>query len=169
MAIHMMTSDKTLGVETVYQGTTVWMATSHEGLVLSTGEHNWHDDSDFYAIVWDEAAGEPTKIIYASTRGWTYPNGASVDATPEIRAKAQAWYAARAAERQAADVAREAATPRQGKLLQVVKGRKVPKGTMGECIWTGLGQWGARVGLRDAAGNVHWTATTNVIVVAQAA
>lgn len=146
----------------VYKG--LVMKTTHVGLVLSTGEHNWHDDSDFYAIVWDNATGSPVEVTYASTRGWTYANGARVDATPEIQAKADAWYAARRAERLAAEIAQEASTPRKGKTLQVVKGRKVPVGTTGECIWVGDGQWGTRVGIQDTAGNVHWTAVTNVVV-----
>lgn len=65
--------------------------TSWEGLVLATGEHNWHDDSDFYALVWDAERGEVRKIEYATTRGWTYHNHATVDATPEARAAAIAW------------------------------------------------------------------------------
>lgn len=64
---------------------------TYEGCVLSTGEHNWYDDSDFYAMVWDEATESVKKVTYATTRGWTYHNGAKVDASPEVRAKAEAW------------------------------------------------------------------------------
>lgn len=69
--------------------------TSYEGMVLRLGEHNWYDDSDFYALVWDEATQSVKKITYATTRGWTYHNGAKVDASPEVRAKAEAWESAR--------------------------------------------------------------------------
>lgn len=65
--------------------------TSYEGCVLSTGEHNYYDDSDFYAMVWDEPTQSVKKVIYATTRGWTYHNGAKVDATEENRAKAEAY------------------------------------------------------------------------------
>jgi hypothetical protein len=69
----------------------LYMETTYEGAVLDTGEMNYHDDSDFYAVVWDEVAGTVRRIEYASTRGWTYPNGAVVDATPETREKACAY------------------------------------------------------------------------------
>lgn len=71
---------------------------SYTGCVLKTGEHNWHDDSDFYALVWDEKNGIVREIEYATTRGWTYHNTATVDATPEVLAKAVAWKAAQLAE-----------------------------------------------------------------------
>ncbi len=80
----------------------VHVAEAHEeswtGCVLATGEHNWHDDSDFYALVWDEEQGKVRETEYASTRGWTYHNHAKVDATPEVIAKAQAWKAQQLAE-----------------------------------------------------------------------
>lgn len=66
---------------------------SWTGCVLRLGEHNWHDDSDFYALVWDEEQGEVREIEYATTRGWTYHDSAKVDATDEVRAKAVAWQA----------------------------------------------------------------------------
>jgi hypothetical protein len=71
--------------------------TSYEGCVLRTGEHNWYDDSDFYAMVWDEPTHSVKKITYATTRGWTYHNGAVVDATEDNRAKAEAYEGTRLA------------------------------------------------------------------------
>jgi len=62
---------------------------SYSGMVLDIYEVNGSFDSDFYAIVWDEEAGRTRTIEYASTRGWTYHNGASVDATAEVQAKAR--------------------------------------------------------------------------------
>lgn len=52
--------------------------------------------------------------------------------------------------------------PRKGAMAKVFKGRKVPIGTEGICIWIGNGEWGARVGIKDAAGDVYWTAADNV-------
>ncbi len=52
----------------------------------------------------------------------------------------------------------------KGDTVVVVKGRKVPKGTTGVVIWQGIGQYGTRVGVKDAAGVVHWTASSNVDV-----
>src|SRR5215510_5788359 len=53
--------------------TDIWRVTTHEGLVLELREMNGYDDSDFYAVVWNDAKGEPERVEYASTRGWTYP------------------------------------------------------------------------------------------------
>ena len=63
-----------------------------------------------------------------------------------------------------------------GKQIKVVKGRKVPIGTIGECFWMGScdyskygDQWGiyttVRVGLKTPDGQVYWTALNNVEVV----
>lgn len=157
------------------ENVTGWLRISHEGLVLSTGEHNWYGDSDFYAVVWDDEKGEPREIEYASTRGWTYANSATVDATPEIQAKHDAWQ--RENERKAREVrqAIEEATPRAGKTVKVIKGRKVPKGTVAKVVWYGAGriyggsarQQGTppmRVGL-DIDGERVFTAASNVQVI----
>lgn len=56
----------------------------------------------------------------------------------------------------------------KGKVLEVVAGRKVPRGVTGECIWIGDNGYGLRIGLKTSAGETHWTAITNVRV-AQAA
>jgi hypothetical protein len=143
----------------------LYMKTTHVGLVLETGEYNGYDDSDFYAVVWNREKQHTERIIFATTRGWTYPNNAVVDATPEVKAEYNAWCERMRAKAKAEREAKEAATPRKGKTLEVVKGRKVPVGTRGICIWMGSGQYGERVGIKDDAGNVHWTAMTNVKVV----
>jgi hypothetical protein len=76
----------------------------------------------------------------------------------EAAAKLAAEKAAAEAER----IARYNATlPTKGKLAKVVKGRKVPKGTTGTVIWMGAGNFGTRLGLKDAEGTVHWTAASN--------
>jgi hypothetical protein len=139
---------------------------THEGAVLGTWERNGYDDSDFYAAVWD---GE--KIIaveYATTRGWTYHNGAAADATDEVKAAAAAWIAERDVEAWKQATAIDAVAVEKGKTVEVFKGRKVAKGTTGEVIWIGecrykRGEY--RVGIKDAAGEVHWTAESNCRVI----
>ena len=74
-------------------GHEIWMREEHAGLVLEDREKNGYDDSDFYVVVWNEEKSEPEDVFYKTTRAWTYPNGARVDATPEIRAKYDAWLA----------------------------------------------------------------------------
>lgn len=64
----------------------------HHGVCLFESEHNGYDDSDFYMTIWDDEFGRPQKIMFASTRGWTYPClGSRVDATPEVIAKYENW------------------------------------------------------------------------------
>jgi hypothetical protein len=139
----------------------------YAGRVLGTWEANGYHDSDFYALVWD---GEGlTSIEYATTRGWTYHNGATADATDEVKDLAREYLADRdiAAWREA--TATDAATPEKGKRVVVARGRKVPIGTEGTIIWLGPDRYSDgklyRVGVKDDAGEVHWTAERNVDVI----
>jgi hypothetical protein len=136
---------------------------SWAGLVVATGEHNHYDDSDFYAVVWDN--GQPREVEYATTRGWTYRNSAAVDADPATVAAYEGWLAAdreaRAADRAAAEAARIA----KGTTVEVVRGRTVPAGTTGTVIWAGTRYGRDRIGVKDAAGTVHWTDARNAEVV----
>ena len=76
--------------------------TSYEGLVLSTREDHWYDESDHHALVWDPEVGGPQEIMYATTsRGGTYLNSAVVDATPEIVELYRAYTLRRRAEARA--------------------------------------------------------------------
>jgi len=51
--------------------------------------------------------------------------------------------------------------PAHGRTIKVVKGRKVPVGTVGECVRVHDGEYGRRVQLRTIDGTMHWTAITN--------
>lgn len=77
------------------EATDIHLADSHVeeyvGCVLDTFERNMSDDSDFYAIVWDEEDQSVKSVMYATTRGWTYHNKAFVDATKEAQEKATKW------------------------------------------------------------------------------
>ncbi len=115
----------------------LFMETTHQGLVLELGEYNGYDDSDFYAVVWNWEKNSTERIIYASTRGWTYPNSASVDATPEVIAAYQAYCEKRRAEYEEMKRQEELKRPSVGKTVRVVRGRKVPKGTTGKVVWYG--------------------------------
>lgn len=55
-------------------------------------------------------------------------------------------------------------TLQKGSWVRVIKGRTVPKGTEGVVVWTGPGEYGPRIGLKDAQNTVHWTAESNCIV-----
>jgi hypothetical protein len=58
----------------------VMLETSFEGRVVAEYERNGYDDSDFMAVVYDEATCEFRHVMYATTRGWTYANSCVVDA-----------------------------------------------------------------------------------------
>lgn len=55
----------------------------------------------------------------------------------------------------------------KGSLVEVYKGRKVPVGTVGRVFWVGAGTYGYRVGLKDDAGETHWTALANCRLVVE--
>ncbi len=132
-----------------------------------------------YAVVADGNGGFAEHGL-----GYAHMNGrsgkATVDATPALRAAYSAKIHAEAveAEREAAQYAaerqaREEAARQEeakrdllggfgrGDRVVVYKGRKVPKGTEGVIIWEGSGSYGPRVGVKDDAGTVHWTARSN--------
>src|SRR4051794_1476976 len=146
----------------------------YEGAVLGTWERNGYDDSDFYALVWD--GEQVTSVQYATTRGWTYHNGASVDATDEVKDLAAAYLAADGIKRyRQADLA-DAADVAVGKRVRVVKGRKIAKGTEGTIGWLGedrysgsrYGTWGPtkrRIRLDTDDGERTFTAAGNVEVI----
>lgn len=144
-----------------------------EGAVLGIYERNGYDDSDFFATVWDDDQGAVREVQYATTRGWTYNNSASVDATDEVKAKARAWFEPKFAGFRAARATAEAATPAKGKRVKVVKGRKVPVGTEGTVFWEGEDRYARdyglgkprRVGFKDDAGAKWFTAASNVEVI----
>lgn len=107
----------------------LYMETRFVGAVLSVRERNGYDDSDFFALVWDDAKAEAYEIEYGTTRAWTYPNNATVDATPETIEKFRLWKREvffRFAKQDDADASK---APSTGKVCKVVNGRKIAKGT----------------------------------------
>lgn len=162
----------------------LYMRTEYRGAVVETRERNGRDDSDFYAIVWDGA--KLTEVTYASTRGWTYPNHAEVDATPEVLAAVDEWLVAFAYAAAKRDDEKRAATVDKGKRVRVVRGRKVEHGVEGVIFYWSEATYSPRfkngykqgpdavkIGIalddtRDARGrfvNVAWTYAANVEVV----
>ncbi|AEA28904.1 hypothetical protein Psed_6833 (plasmid) [Pseudonocardia dioxanivorans CB1190] len=122
---------------------------SYAGAVLETYEVNGYDDSDLIAAVWD---GERvTAREYASTRGWTYHNGASVDATPQVQAAALAWYRRRLLPHVFEIEQTRAAAPRVGRHVRSLTRRGKNVGITGEVRWIGPDRYargcGERVGI----------------------
>lgn len=159
----------------------LYLHTTYRGCVLTTRERNGHEDSDFYAVVYDGREDCLKTIEYASTRGWTYPNGARADADvwTMLRARGVLFRNALAQmrERMLSEARRVAESIHVGVKVRVVRGRKpgerrpgrlrsrrVARGTEGEVAWLGPCRYSGRprVGLRDEHGEWHFTALSNV-------
>lgn len=96
----------------------------YEGAVLDEGEMNYHDDSDFYAVVW--TGTEVTRVQYASTR---YGGGGSsrIDATPEVIEAAAVWKEAQVLAAWKEANQRQAAAVAKGKRVAVTGGKHAGK------------------------------------------
>ena len=108
----------------------IYVRTTHEGLVLRTYERNGSQDSDFLAVVWNPATNAPETIEYGTTRAWTYPNSASVDATAETKEAYRKFLVAESFKELVIQNRNEAFAVAVGKDCKVVKGRKLPLGTL---------------------------------------
>ena len=108
-----------------------------DGCVLDWYERNGAWDSDWYAVVWDDEKGKVDHVEYDTTRagggGWC-----KIDATPDVYRKVYRYYydcvRKNFDEHVKIDEAREV---KKGDTAVVVRGRKVPKGTVGEVFWIG--------------------------------
>lgn len=146
----------------------LYMEVSYQGRVLESRERNYYDDSDFYAVVWDDATGRPKEVEYATTRAWTYPNSCVVDATPEVLEKYRAWKEAQRQAYIAEKQRQEMLTPSRGKKVRVVKGRKLSHGTEGIIFWVGscnYNRYRTRVGIQLTNGDKVFTDASNVEVI----
>ena len=112
---------------------------SYEGCVISTGEHNYYDDSDFYAIVWEPEKKCVNEVGYASTRYGSDGNYAYVDFDKEkYGAEYERYqrilsflYQAESAYLLKPMSPLTYINSDKGKRVEVFKGRKVPIGTRG--------------------------------------
>jgi len=118
----------------------LYMEITYKGCVLSTYERNGSSDSDFYAIVWDEETQSTKSIEYATTRGWCYPNGASVDATDDVIEKAEAHQKQKDFEAWKRRNEEKSRIPEKGRQVKVIKGRKIKQGSEGVVFWYGKGR-----------------------------
>lgn len=123
--------------------TAIWLWDTHVGLCISDRERNGYDDSDFFMLVWDQEAGKPEEIMFATTRGWSYPSyGSQPDATPEVRALYDAWHVKQIEADRLRRAEREAAVPRKDRRVvvttAVTRGKnKVEAGVTGTVFWFG--------------------------------
>ena len=160
---------------------------SYVGCVVAVTEESVQVMSDIFehhtsALVFDNETGSFKSVFLYSDYGGSFTENkltAVVDATESILALYEADQAVKAAQK-ALDRAqtvreealREARRPGRGKTLKVVSGRKIPKGTVGECTFYGEGRsfrpysqvnpW--RVGMK-VGNDVVYTDAHNVEVV----
>lgn len=129
------------------------------GAVLSLYERNGYNDSDFYAVVWDDDNQCIRDIEYGTTRSWTYHNHAEVDATPEVLEKARVWWANFDLNVALSIRLGEMTTPTYGKRVRSLTTRGKNVGIEGVVKWMGerrsqYGTWsqGWRIGIDVGAG-----------------
>lgn len=138
---------------------------TYVGAVLDTREYNGYNDSDFYAVVWDDTQGI-IEVEYGSTR-YHSDSYATADATAEVVEKANRWaseklnyicpmYSAKRAEKKI----------EVGSEVVVCKGRKVAHGFAGRITWVGMTKFGKRVRIQPAKGEAVFTAIENVCLFA---
>lgn len=150
--------------------------TLYEGRVVKTFGMEKRIMSDVwawirYAVIWTEEE-RPETVCYGNDE---FPDGteAAVDAPPEMAEKYAAWEEGENRARKDLENKRyynerlrRAMTPEPGKLVEVIKGRKVPRGTIGETFWYGpdrYNRYGHRVGIR-VNGNAMFVNAENVRV-----
>lgn len=110
---------------------------SYVGCVLDTFERNGRDDSDFYAVCWDEAQGRVVTVMYDTTRCGGLGT-AHIDATEDTIRKAYRYYKNDARTFFDRTVNEEQAKNfNKGDEVVVVRGRNVIKGTVGKVFWIG--------------------------------
>lgn len=145
---------------------------SYDGCVIRTWERNGSWDSDFFADCVNIETGEIDCVEYDTTRCGGCGT-AEVDLTEtNFRLYQMASY--NRVIKKALEVDRNNATKVEvGKIVKVVKGRKVPIGTVGTVFWQKevnydrYGRWynaQMRIGIKDEKGNVWWLNQQNVVV-----
>ena len=141
--------------------------------VALTSTYLGDGDSSFYTIYFDAERGTFERYCTG------YDPAGKVDAPEDVqeawaaeqeavRATQRAARMRRAIQDQIAHEARQAALPTSGKIVEVVKGRTVPKGTRGMVMRRTEGQWGMRLWI-EAEGTQErfWISEDNVQVIAQ--
>lgn len=121
------------------------MINEYHGLVIREYEKNYYDDSDFVAVVWDVVNQAPKHITFATTRGWSYPCGCVVDATPEVLALYEAYCAKQKRIWDEYNVKVSAYIPKVGMTAKSITTKGKAKNLVGEITWMGDTQYGYTV------------------------
>lgn len=136
------------------------------GCVLSLRERNLYHDSDFFATVWDNKHQCAYEILYASTRFWSYPCAAIVDATDEVKKLYADWCADKQIKWNVYDQECKYYIPKEGKLAKSLTTRGKAKNLEGEIFWIGKSQYTGEqtVGIRNNEGRKAYVALDRVLL-----
>ena len=136
------------------------------GCVLGVTENNGYHDSDFFAIVWDNEQNCVRTIEDGTTRAYAPSKYHRPDASIEVLEKARAWWASEIGPKKAKEALLARANAIEiGSIVKVVKGRKIPKGMVGEVVWKGkdaYNRYATRIGIK-VGGVTLFTSTSNVL------
>lgn len=143
---------------------------THVGLVLGNGGERWNDSMhimSYYAMVWNPET-QKSESIYSHDDFYVPESRIrghyEVDATPEVVDAYRAYTERLVVEQRAFNALCDSQRVEKGKVVQVIRGRKVAHGTRGLVFWYGNNGYGESVGLRDVKGETYFTALTNVVV-----
>ncbi len=140
------------------------------GCVVATFVREERVMSDVYANVTYAVVFNADKNTFedVQVRAHFETRSVVIDASEDIKAMYDLHQAIRESEsklnqmkRRFADQIVAVKAPVAGRTVKVVKGRKVPVGTVGRCACVIPGDYGMRVKIEEANGNVHWTAASN--------
>lgn len=148
----------------------------HIGTTLANAHHYLGDgDSSDGVYFWNEEKGEIGCDM--SGDAYSYQMERTIDAPADMQEKARLWIRDKVKSyipglvQEHNEVRAQKVT--KGDTVRVVRGRKVPKGTVGKVFWEGESRFGLSVGLalsdkKDASGKyaeVAFTAPSNLEVV----
>lgn len=113
---------------------------TYKGAVIGEREHMWMDGMlEVFAVVWDDEEGiKEIQTGYIGSDGRNFMEMSHhIDATPETLVKVRKYAKIKAAKKYAKQLAEKRGKIERGCKAEVVRGRKVKKGTYVEVFWVG--------------------------------
>lgn len=115
------------------------------GKVISIFERSYRYDCDFVATIWNDEMGVPENVVYATTRAYSYPCIAIVDATDEVLKKYNDYRASAKLALVEYEEKKKNYIPRIGSLAKSLTKRGRAKGAIGAITWIGSSPYSDRV------------------------
>lgn len=149
---------------------------AHIGMTVGVFQRSEQVMSDIfemftYAVCYD-AATDSFKNVYVNSDYGTTAAYAEIDAEPELMVRYAEWKAEQeamgAAGRFVSNLREELESLhhiQRGRMIRVVRGRKVAKGTEGRVFWYGESRYGMRIGIETSTGERIFVDGRNIEVV----